>query len=200
MDVEQQVADHLDAGSFREAATLSLRTWGDVVFGFLVHRLRDEGEAAEVFSQLTEDFWRGLAAFQRRCSVRTWLYLLARNAASRFRRAPWNLSGRRTGDAAFGDMVASIRSRTPAWLRSEVKDRFAELREALDPDDRSLLALRIDRRLPWEDIALIFLEDEAPDREGLKRESARLRKRFQFVKEELRRKALERGLIEKFTD
>jgi hypothetical protein len=51
--------------------------------------------------------------------------------------------------------------------------------------------LRIDRDLAWRDIAKILgAEDDALDREA-----ARLRKRFQFVKERLHALGKARGLI-----
>lgn len=200
MELERQLAEYLDLGKKSEAATLALRTWGDELFGFLVYHLRDDVAASDVFSQLTEDFWRSLSTFRRRCSVRTWLYLLARNAAARYRQTPWNAAGRRTGDAAFDAMVASFPSRTPVWMQTEVKDRFGRLREALEPDDQSLLVLRVDRGLQWDDIALIFLQTEMPEAMEIKRESARLRKRFQAVKAELHRMAVEAGLKDDITD
>ena len=62
-----------------------------------------------------------------------------------------------------------------------------------DPDDQSLLVLRLDRKMRWEDIAHIFLGGE-PDAAAVTRESARLRKRFAQVKSVLREKAQAAGL------
>src|SRR5262249_36454118 len=152
--------------------------------------------AAEVFSQLGEDLWNGLPEFSQQCSVRTWLYVLARHAAARFRRSPWNRRARRTGDARFDALIEHARTNTQPWVRTDVKDRFSALRESLDDDDRSLLALRVDRALDWKDIARITLGKESPDAAELGRESDRLRKRFQTLKQELRRRAREAGLLE----
>lgn len=195
MDHEIDLAGLIRRGAHRDAATLALQVYGDEVFGFLVHHLGDESAAGEVFSQLTEDLWRGLPGFGVRCAVRTWLYLLARHAAARFRRSPWNVEHRREGESQLREVAASQRSRTPAWFRSDVKDRWSALREALSPDDRSLLALRIDRRMSWHQIAFVFVGGGAPSAEALKRESVRLRKRFQLLKEELRARAHASGLL-----
>ncbi len=49
-----------------------------------------------------------------------------------------------------------------------------------------LLILRVDRNLAWDEIALVMADEpETLDKEGRKRESARLRKRFQLIKERL---------------
>jgi RNA polymerase sigma-70 factor (ECF subfamily) len=56
--------------------------------------------------------------------------------------------------------------------------------------------MRIDRDLPWEEVARAFLEDvEQETEEELKREAARLRKRFQLVKRRLAERAREEGLL-----
>jgi RNA polymerase sigma-70 factor (ECF subfamily) len=175
------------------AATRALESYGPELYGFLVTYLGNEADAAEVFSQVGEDLWNGLPSFALGCSVRTWLYVLARHAAARFRRSPWN---RRTGDSRLHALVESVRTRTQPWLRTDVKDRFRTLRDALDPEDRSLLVLRVDRRLSWEEVARVTLSLEAPDAVVLERESARLRKRYQALKEELRERAREAGLVD----
>jgi RNA polymerase sigma-70 factor (ECF subfamily) len=118
---------------------------------------------------------------------------LARNAASRFRRSPW--VRQRTGDSGLEQLVAQVRTRTQPWLRSDVKDRWRALRDSLEPDDRSLLVLRIDRQLSWEDCARVTLESDAADAQALARESARLRKRFQALKATLRERARAGGLL-----
>ena len=72
------------------------------------------------------------------------------------------------------------------------------LRDRLPPDDQALLILRVNRRLVWTEIALVmFHAGEAVEPAVLESEAARLRKRFQSVKERLRNMALEEGLAEK---
>jgi len=88
-----------------------------------------------------------------------------------------------------------VRTRTEPWLRTEIKDKFRALRDALDPDDRELLVLRVDRGLSWEDVVRVMLGAEAPDDAAVRTESARLRKRYQHLKDELRRRAIEAGLV-----
>jgi len=194
-DREREVRDLLETRQLHPAATLALRTYGPEVYGFLAGQLQNVTDADEVFSQLTEDLWRGLPRFEWRCSLRTWLYLLARHAAWRFRLSPWNRGGL-TGDSRLDEQIAHVRSQTEPWLRTDVKDRLRQLRDSLDPDDRLILVLRLDRELSWNEVALITLGEETASAEALRRESARLRKRFQDLKDELRVRAQRAGLLE----
>ena len=59
-----------------------------------------------------------------------------------------------------------------------------------------ILVLRLDRGLSWNEVALVTLGEEGASAEALRRESARLRKRFQDLKEELRVRAQRAGLLE----
>lgn len=194
---EARMAELLRDRALDELATLALETYGPEVYGFLINMMGGLSDAGEVFSQAIEDFWRSLPEFRGRCRVRTWLYTLAQHAAARYRRSPWN-RGQRTGGSKLEELVAAVQSRTSPWQRTDVKDRWRELRETLDPADRALLVLRVDRDLEWNEIAHVMLgesEQEYPAVE-LAREAARLRKRFQMLKEDLRERARAAGLIE----
>ena len=69
---------------------------------------------------------------------------------------------------------------------------YAEIRKQLDPDDQTLLVLRVDRDLAWRDIAIVMLGEAAVDAEVTKKAAA-LRKQFERVKERLRELAAESG-------
>jgi RNA polymerase sigma-70 factor, ECF subfamily len=194
-DLAPRLGRLLGEGAFDQVATLALEAYGAELYGFLVHTLGSSSEAGEVFSQTVETFWRGLPQFAGRCAVRTWLYLLAKHAAVNHRRSPWN-GARRTGDVKLDAMVDRLRSQTAPWQRTDVKDKWRALRDALDPDDRAVLALRIDRELPWADIARVTLGDAEAGAAELARETARLRKRFQLLKQQLRSQARAAGLID----
>lgn len=188
-----ELADLVREGGYERAATLAFELYGAELYGFLVNHFGGESAASDVFGQVGEDFWKGLPSFGFRCTIRTWMYVLARNAASRYRRSPWQ---QRASESALDQAIAKVRTETAPWLQTEVKDRWRMLRETLDPDDRSLLVLRIDRDLSWEDCARITLEDEAADDAAIARESARLRKRFQTLKDDLRDRAKAAGLLD----
>ena len=194
--VEGRLAELLARRALDQAAAAALGAYAAELNGFLIHVMGDSQAANDVLSQVIEDFWRGLGSFHNRCTVRTWLYTLARHAVARYRRSPWHRQ--RTGDAQLEGLVAAARSQTPPWQRTAVKDRWRELRDALDPDDRALLVLRVDRGLEWIDVARVMLCERAPDPcdAELARETVRLRKRFQLLKRELRKRAREVGLAE----
>jgi RNA polymerase sigma-70 factor (ECF subfamily) len=58
--------------------------------------------------------------------------------------------------------------------------------------------LRVDRGLEWIEVARVMLGEGAPDASDteLTRETVRLRKRFQLLKAELRKRAKAAGLTE----
>jgi len=195
-DAEAELAELVRSRAFERAATRALDSYGDEVYGFLINMLGSESDAAEVFGQVVEDIWKGLPSFAAKCTLRTWVYVIARHAASRYRRTPWNRRDQRTGSAQLDELVARTRTRTHPWQRTDVKDRFAQLREALDPEDRALLVLRVDRGMAWPEIARVTLDADEPDERAIARETDRLAKRFQRLKEELRRRAREAGLLD----
>ena len=81
-------------------------------------------------------------------------------------------------------------------LRSEVKSKMATLMSALPVDDQMLLGLRLDKRMAWSDLVRVLHDGAEPlSDELVKRESARLRKRFQLVKERLAAAAREAGIV-----
>jgi RNA polymerase sigma-70 factor, ECF subfamily len=182
-------------GAFDEFARRALAEYGPELYGFLVHTMGGEAEATEVFSDFGENLWTALPGFEFRCSVRTWMYVLARHSAAHFRRTPWNQRQRRCGSSQLEGLMVDVRTRTQPWLSSQIKDRFRMLRDGLEPEDRELLVLRVDRDLAWEDVARVMLGEENSGAEAVRKESARLRKRYQFVKDDLRRRARDAGLL-----
>ena len=99
-------------------------------------------------------------------------------------------------DSPVREMAHRVRTTTLPHQRTAVKNEITRLRESLPEDDRVLLVLRLDRQLPWEEIAGVMLGEESPARAVLTRESARLRKRFQLLKDKLREQAVASGLLE----
>lgn len=197
--LERSVRAHCDAGDYAAATTAALRGYGGELFGFLVALHRDEAEANDVFSEVTEALWRGLPTFGWNSTLRTWTYAIARNilrtrrrdAARRARREP------RAGDSALSGIAQAVRTETLAYLRTQKRTRLEALRDSLEPADRMLLILRVDRKLSWRELAMVLWdESDPPGEQALTRESARLRKRFQIVKDRLRELARKEGLLE----
>ena len=198
-DLDRQILAILEEGDSARAATVALRALGPEVFGFLCGVVGAQ-DAEEVFSSFSMRLWRSLATFEGRCSVRTWSYVLARHEIGRHRRGGRRHEVGRLPISELEDVLAAARTSTQSALGSEKARSLAKLREDLSVEDRTLLVLRIDRKLAWEDIALAFAESpETFGEADRKRESARLRKRFQLVKEKLvvRARALQGGKGEK---
>jgi RNA polymerase sigma-70 factor (ECF subfamily) len=193
--IEAEIQERWQAGDFDGATTATLRGYGDEVFSFLVTRMRSEDTAGDVFAQASEDLWTTMASFEWRCSMRTWIYRLARNAAVRHERTPANRRNQRVALSQITELAAQVRSRTLQHMRSEVRTEVHKLRDALDAEEQTLLTLRVDRELDWNEIAAIMNEGEPGDAKSLERASARLRQRFQKLKQRLRDLAEERGLL-----
>ena len=82
-----------------------------------------------------------------------------------------------------------MRTTTAAHLKSEVKDKLAQLRTSLDPAEQTLLVLRVDREMSWQDIAVVM------SAEGETVSAPALRKRFERLTDRIRKLAQDAGLI-----
>ncbi|MEM9071827.1 MAG: sigma-70 family RNA polymerase sigma factor [Myxococcota bacterium] len=182
---QREVQRHLDAGALSEAATLAVERLGPEVLGFMWSLTRDPDLASESFSVFCEDLWRGLPSFRGEASFRTWAYTLARHAALRVQRDPYRQ--RRVGiddHPVLSDLIARVRTSTLEFLKSEVREAVGRLRERLKPDEQTLLVLRVDRKMSFQDIAVVMSGGPLTEGERKKR-AALLRKRFERVKAKL---------------
>ena len=197
-DPETAITELLAANDLAGAVTLAIQVYGPEVYAYLRALHRDAGEADEVFSLFTEALWRSLDGRELRCSHRTWAYAIARRTSLGHRRAarrhaarfaPWpELTG-------LSQVAAAVRTETALHLQTATRSRFAELRAALPEADQTLLMLRVDRRMAWNDLVEILAEADAPiTADEVRRHSARLRKRFQALKDKLQALAREAGL------
>jgi len=198
--LEGQIAAAFAAGDRTGAVTLLLGSYGQELSRFLAGMQRSEEDADEAFSAFTEALWTASAAFEGRSSARTWAYAIARRVALRQRMRDQRLRRRfqpLPEDSELSALEARLRSDTLSFLRTERRSKFVALREALPEEDQMLLVLRVDRRLPWNDLAVILRDEQGGplDDEGLRREAARLRKRFQALKEKLRTLGRREGLL-----
>ena len=184
-EFDKRVRSLLAAGETGTAATLVLRELGPEILGFLSGVLGD-ADADEVFSALSERLWRSLRGFEGRCSIRTWTYVLARHEIGRFRKGMRRHVEGRVPISEIAEIHAAARTRTRSTMATDKGRKLAMLRDALPVEDRTLLILRVDRNLAWDEIALAFADiPEAFSDEDRKREAARLRKRFQLIKQRL---------------
>jgi RNA polymerase sigma-70 factor (ECF subfamily) len=204
--LEASMRARCDVGDYDGAATVAIKGYGAELFGFLVTLHRNEEDASDVFAAVCESIWRGLPKFGWASTLRTWAYTITRHASLRYQK---DAQRRARGAVPMTDfasvLAAEIRTATQPFLKTDQKDAFAQIRDSLPEEDRMLLVLRVDRELPWNDLARIMLDEEraltggeespAKEEEILKREAARLRKRFQLVKEKLLELGRSRGLV-----
>lgn len=177
--VDAELRSLLQAARYMEATTLVLRKLGPEILGFLSAVLGNV-EGDEVFAAFSESLWRSLAGYRSRCGIRTWAYMLARQQIARHRKdARRHQPQVRISELA--DVLQEVR-RTYTTRRATL----TRLRNELSIEDRELLILRIDRELSFDEIAHLFVEDPiTADDQALHREAARLRKRFQLIKDQL---------------
>lgn len=189
---EERLSSLLRDHARDELAALAVETYGGELYGFLVHVVGEPVGAADVFVQMIEDLWRALPGVGDDCSVRTWLYRLAYQASMQHRCSPWSPTVPAGSPAP--PWVAMARTMTASW-RTDADDRWVELRRELSPEDRALLVLRVDRELAWHDIAQVMRREGSEDSAGaMTEEAARLRTRFQLLKDQLRVRARAAGL------
>jgi RNA polymerase sigma-70 factor, ECF subfamily len=193
-ELEQTIAAHLAAGAHKEAATVALRGLGPQILGYIHANLRDEDATYDVFGHFSEELWKSIATFRAESSFKTWAYKLVMHAIGRYRRDPYRRHGQQFKTDEVNAITLDLRSQTPPFQRTEVKDKIAELRESLDPADQSLLFLRIDQGLSWNEVA------EVVSAEGEEVDAATLRKRFERAKQRLRKLAEEHGVLDNTGD
>ena len=196
--LEDEVRILCEKGDHSAAATAILRGYGPELLGFLVAVHRDDTAASDAFADFSEALWRSLPAFAWESTVRTWAYGVARNVSRTGKRDAARRQKRvkNPGESFFQDLEQKVRTETMAFLRTEKRTRLQALRDSLPQEDRMLLVLRVDRGLAWNELARVLSETEAPlDDATVAREAARLRKRFQLVKDRLRELARKEGLL-----
>jgi RNA polymerase sigma-70 factor (ECF subfamily) len=187
--LEADIGALLERGDHAGAAAVAIRGYGPQILGFLAAVLKDDSSADEAFSMFSEDLWRGLSRFQRASSFRTWAYKIAWHASRRLLRDPHRRRGRRLGTEEAEALAAEVRSTTVGHLRAEMSHAFRAIYAELEPEDHSLLILRIDRDLSFAEIAGVLATDKK------KLSEATLRKRFERLKAQIKRRAIEQKLI-----
>ncbi|HMV67348.1 MAG TPA: sigma-70 family RNA polymerase sigma factor [Myxococcota bacterium] len=187
-----------EQGAITLATAAVIRAYGPEIRGFLIAHHRSEEDGDEVFSLWSERVLRGLPRFGWHASLRTWAYTVARNASLNHvrGRAARARHEEDADTAAIAAVRQQVRTETAPFQRTASKDRLTAIRDALPAEDRMLLVLRVDKRLEWKDLARVMLDegDEVAEA-ALVREAARLRKRFQLLKERLIEAARSAGIL-----
>lgn len=173
-------------------ASRLIQAHGAEVLGYLCALLKSDQAADEAYAAFCEDVLHGADGIREPERERAWVFTVARHAALKL------LRGERRGavplEVRSDDGRLAARQSLPAF-RPTVERTVSQLRAELSPDDQTLLVLRVERGLSWQEVAEVLhggpLEDE--DRT---RAAASLRKRFERLKNELKARAEALGLDE----
>ncbi len=188
LSLESKAADLVGQGLVKEAATLVIQVLGPEILGYLRAVLRDEDRAGDAFSKFAEGVWRGLVGFRGDSSLRVWCYRIAWNKVAEQRRDPYLLRRERFATSMISRVAGNVFATTAAEVERR-SDALQRLRAQLEPEEQTLLTLRVDRKLTWREVAEVLAVEGAPVDE------AALRKRFERLKGNLARAAREAGLF-----
>jgi RNA polymerase sigma-70 factor (ECF subfamily) len=192
-ELEAAVQRCCEEGDLHGATTLAIQGYGPEVLGFLAV-LVDRADAGEVFADVCVRLWKSLATFRWEASLRTWVYVLARRACQAYLKERASYRDRHVRLSEVPEIDAMIQRVRTTTIEALGKDRGTtraeRLRRQLTPDEQALLTLRLDRELDWRAIVRVLADDERePSEDELVRECAALRKRFERIKEKLKRLA-----------
>jgi RNA polymerase sigma-70 factor (ECF subfamily) len=187
---ERDIQSALEAGAAAAAAANALRAYDAEVFGFLLGALESPAIARDVYVRVSHRVEKEIERFAWRCSLRTWIYTIARHEI-RYQRGRSTEPDRGAAplSVALPDPVT-----TAPFRRVGIRAAIAALRSGLSLEDREILILRIDRRFEWRDLALTSLGAGASPQDILC-ESARLRARLEQIRGELARAAIDQKIL-----
>ena len=179
--LEEGVTRRLAERDLRGAATLALKGYGPQILAYLRATLPAPA-IDDAFSEFCELWWKGLPGFRGTSSILTWSYQVAFSAARRILRDPFARRAQHLSTREMEALAQHVRSSTAVELRHSTSEQLARIRGKLDLDEHTLLILRVDRDLPWDDVATILGKD-----------AAALRKRFERLKARIKKLAAETG-------
>jgi DNA-directed RNA polymerase specialized sigma24 family protein len=169
---ERAIRASLREGDTPGAVRAALDVYGPEIFGFLCGVLVDPDSAARLYADVVQRITTEVEEFQWRCSLRTWMYWIARR----------ELQDRR--HRGVSNRPPSTEQPPPVATESRRLIGTVALRGRLKEEDREILILRVDRRFGWRELAITGLGDgaAAPD---VARESLRLRDRVDAIVREI---------------
>jgi RNA polymerase sigma-70 factor, ECF subfamily len=186
--VDPEVLAYLRKGDSAAAVTCALQAYGPRLLGYFTLVLRDDDAAEEVYATFCERLWAGIASFRGEAQFRTWAFQIAHNVLCTHRADPYRRRGQRLSTDAQAKLTAAAREGTPLFRQTEARSAVERLRGQLEPEERALLALRVDQKLSWREITQVMADEEGVT-------EAALRKRFERIKDRLRAFAEAAGLL-----
>jgi RNA polymerase sigma-70 factor, ECF subfamily len=187
LEVSSCVRSLIRKGDPQSAARQALYAYGAELFGFLIGVLDDVALARHVYADFGQRVGTEIEAFRWRCTLRTWLYGLARRELRDRRLRRHRTPALRSGSDPAVSLSVSRR-------RPELRSAISAIRRALTEEEREILILHVDRRFEWEELATTGL-DEGASRSELATESQRLQARMAAVLERVESVAVEHRIV-----
>ena len=201
--LQVRVLGLIASGDIKKAAVMALYGDGENdgqdghghhIYAWLRGVMKDDHDADEVFNEFFLAVFEDIGSYRGDGPLKSWLYRVARNTAHTFWR---NRNQRREVPLGVDDeVIQKARTSTKEWKKSTVKDAFQLLRLELSEEEQTLLILRVDRDMDWEDVARVFIDvNESTPSDALPKEVNRLKQQFSRVKKKLKKLAIERKLL-----
>jgi RNA polymerase sigma-70 factor (ECF subfamily) len=187
--LEVEVATRLAHADVGGAVAAIVRALGPGLYGYLSAILRNDEDARDVLGDVTEHLLTSLPRFRGECGVKTWTYRIAWRTAMRHRQDPRRQRTTALRSSVAEALVAEVQRSTAAYRRDAAVAWLERVRAELSCADQSLLTLRLDREMSWAEVADVMgTGDTAAD-------LAALRKRYERIKDRLRRAAERDGIV-----
>jgi hypothetical protein len=170
------VRSALDIGRIADAVSRVLDVFGPEIYGFVTAALLDSAAACHAYAAIAVAIQRDLPGFGWLCTLRTFLYFLARRELRQRRERGVDLVRPHASAIDRAWLCPSRHGRTGTFV--------AELQRRLGAEDRELLVLHVDRGLTWRQLACTSLGERAGERE-LAGESHRIQHRVLAVRTEI---------------
>ena len=187
--IDARIIEHLEAQAYEEAAEIAITEYGPGIFGMYMGVFHDEAAAQDAFQQFSVQLWQSLPSFQNRSAFFTWAFTIARRTISRSLNRPELRVEQRLPTLQERNLQARwARTSTAEWRNTATRNRFEAMCAELDPEERTLVMLRIDQEMSWKEIAVVIADDDEPlDGAAVTRSASALRKRFERIKNKMRK-------------
>jgi RNA polymerase sigma-70 factor, ECF subfamily len=176
--VSERILVLVAAGATAEAATEAIRGFGPPVLRYVRTMLPNEADANDAFSIWAESLWSALPHFRGESSLRTWSLRIAHHAVCAILDQGWRRRVRPFATGEASRLAKTLRTATAVY-RDRQRRKLDAAITRLSPDEQTLLALRIDQALSWEEIA------EVLSAQGTRLEPKTLAKRYERLKRQL---------------
>ncbi len=187
--LEGRVATLRARGDHSAATAAILRELGPGLCGYLIAVLRDENDAQDVLADVAVHVLTALPRFRGDSTVKTWTYRIAWRTAMRHRHDPGRRRAIELRSSLAEELAAEARQSTAIYRRTTTLAWLERIRAELTPADQSLLTLRLDRDMSWGEVAQVMgVGSTAVAVAGL-------RKRYERIKDRLRKAAERDGVI-----